>query len=94
LAAICDGRVGAVLAIEASRLARNGRDWHTLIEWEARKTGVGSFNRRFIVAFGEHQLLRLKLALGTYDEKDRPANVKGGRFRLGCRAIIYNIGPL
>ena len=32
LAAICDGRVGAVLAIEASRLARNGRDWHTLIE--------------------------------------------------------------
>ena len=33
LAAICDARVGAVLAIEASRLARNGRDWHTLIEF-------------------------------------------------------------
>lgn len=33
LAAICDGRVGAVFAIEASRLARNGRDWHTLIEF-------------------------------------------------------------
>jgi DNA invertase Pin-like site-specific DNA recombinase len=33
LAAICDRRVGAVLAIEASRLARNGRDWHTLIEF-------------------------------------------------------------
>jgi DNA invertase Pin-like site-specific DNA recombinase len=33
LATICDGRVGAVLAIEASRLARNGRDWHTLIEF-------------------------------------------------------------
>jgi DNA invertase Pin-like site-specific DNA recombinase len=33
LAAICDGRIGAVLAIEASRLARNGRDWHTLIEF-------------------------------------------------------------
>ncbi|MGX7877151.1 recombinase family protein [Mesorhizobium sp. ORM6] len=33
LAAICDGRVGAVLAIEASRLARNSRDWHTLIEF-------------------------------------------------------------
>src|SRR5215813_12985444 len=25
--------VGAVFAIEASRLARNGRDWHTLIEF-------------------------------------------------------------
>jgi DNA invertase Pin-like site-specific DNA recombinase len=33
LAAICAGTVGAVLAIEASRLARNGRDWHTLIEF-------------------------------------------------------------
>ena len=33
LTAICEGRVGAVFAIEASRLARNGRDWHTLIEF-------------------------------------------------------------
>src|ERR1700752_5156346 len=33
LAAICEGRVGAVFAIEASRLARHGRDWHTLIEF-------------------------------------------------------------
>jgi DNA invertase Pin-like site-specific DNA recombinase len=33
IAAICAGSVGAVLAIEASRLARNGRDWHTLIEF-------------------------------------------------------------
>jgi len=33
LAAICAGRVGAVFAIEASRLARNGRDWHTMIEF-------------------------------------------------------------
>ena len=33
LAAICEARVGAVLAIEASLLARNGRDWHTLIEF-------------------------------------------------------------
>src|SRR6266508_2690867 len=33
LARICEGRVGAVLSIEASRLARNGRDWHTLLEF-------------------------------------------------------------
>lgn len=33
IAAICAGNVGAVLAIEASRLARNGRDWHTLIDF-------------------------------------------------------------
>lgn len=33
LAAICSGKVGAVVSIEASRLARNGRDWHTLLEF-------------------------------------------------------------
>lgn len=29
---VCTGEVGAILCIEASRLARNGRDWHHLIE--------------------------------------------------------------
>src|ERR1700747_1821785 len=33
LAAICGGAAGAVFALEASRLARNGRDWHTLLEF-------------------------------------------------------------
>jgi DNA invertase Pin-like site-specific DNA recombinase len=32
LAAVCEGRVGAVFALEASRLARNNRDWHHLID--------------------------------------------------------------
>lgn len=32
LAAVCDGQVGAVFALEASRLARNNRDWHHLID--------------------------------------------------------------
>ena len=30
---LCNGRVGAVFSVEASRLARNGRDWHTLLEF-------------------------------------------------------------
>ena len=33
LGALCEGSVGAVLSVEASRLARNGRDWHTLLEF-------------------------------------------------------------
>src|ERR1051325_6921818 len=33
LTAICEGRVGAVVSLEASRRARNGRDWHTLLEF-------------------------------------------------------------
>src|SRR5882724_4943973 len=29
---ICEGSIGAVFCLEASRLARNGRDWHHLLE--------------------------------------------------------------
>ena len=32
VASVCSGTVGAVFCIEASRLARNGRDWHHLID--------------------------------------------------------------
>lgn len=33
LRALCNEQVGAVFSVEASRLARNGRDWHTLLEF-------------------------------------------------------------
>ena len=33
LAAVCRSEVGVVLSLEASRLARNGREWHTLIDY-------------------------------------------------------------
>ena len=33
LAAVCDKQVGAVFSIEASRLARTNREWHTLLEF-------------------------------------------------------------
>ena len=36
VAAACAGSVGLVFCIEASRLARNGRDWHHLIDLCAR----------------------------------------------------------
>ena len=32
LAEVCQGSVGAVFALEASRLARNNRDWHHLVD--------------------------------------------------------------
>ena len=32
LTAVCNGEAGAVFALEASRLARNNRDWHHLID--------------------------------------------------------------
>ena len=33
LTAVCRSDVGVVLSLEASRLARNGREWHTLIDY-------------------------------------------------------------
>lgn len=33
MADVCQGQVGAVFAIEASRLARNGPEWHQLLEF-------------------------------------------------------------
>ena len=33
LAAVCAGEVGIVFSSEASRLSRNGREWHTLLEF-------------------------------------------------------------
>ena len=32
LSAVCEGKVGAVIALEASRLARNNQDWYHLID--------------------------------------------------------------
>ena len=32
VASVCAGDVGAVLCLDASRLSRNGRDWHHLLE--------------------------------------------------------------
>ena len=32
VAGLCAGEVGAVLCFDASRLARNGRDWHHLLD--------------------------------------------------------------
>ena len=45
VAGLCAGEVGAVLCFDASRLARNGRDWHHLLELcglvEARVIDLG-----------------------------------------------------
>jgi excisionase family DNA binding protein len=40
LSSVCEGRIGGIFSIEASRLARNGREWHTLLEICALKKTV------------------------------------------------------
>ena len=67
LAAICAGAAGAVLAVEASRFARNGRDWHTLLEFCAFVNSLiidedGIYDPRLI---NDRLLLGMK---GTFSE--------------------------
>lgn len=40
LSSVCEGRTGGIFSIDASRLARNGREWHTLLEICALKKTV------------------------------------------------------
>lgn len=53
LAAVCAGRVGAVFAVAASRLARTNRDWHHLIDvcavtatWRMDDAGISDPRQR------------------------------------------------
>lgn len=69
VALVCSGNVGAVYCIEASRLARNGRDWHHLIDLCAL-TGTlvidpdGAFDPRLV---NDRLLLGLKGTMSEYE---------------------------
>lgn len=69
VAAVCAGTTGAVFCIEASRLARNGRDWHHLIDLCAL-TGTlvidpdGMYDPRLV---NDRLLLGLKGTMSEYE---------------------------
>ena len=68
-AAVCAGSVGAVFCIEASRLARNGRDWHHLIDLCALAGALvidpdGTYDPRLI---NDRLLLGLKGTMSEYE---------------------------
>jgi DNA invertase Pin-like site-specific DNA recombinase len=69
VAAVCSGGVGAVFCIEASRLARNGRDWHHLIDLCALVSALvidpdGVYDPRLI---NDRLLLGLKGTMSEYE---------------------------
>lgn len=69
VAAVCGGTVGAVMCIEASRLARNGRDWHHLIDLCALVGAVvidpdGVYDPRLV---NDRLLLGLKGTMSEYE---------------------------
>ncbi|HZZ22539.1 MAG TPA: recombinase family protein [Roseiarcus sp.] len=69
VAMVCSGDVGAVYCIEASRLARNGRDWHHLIELCALAGTLvidpeGAYDPRIV---NDRLLLGLKGTMAEYE---------------------------
>ncbi len=69
VAAVCSGSTGAVFCIEASRLARNGRDWHHLIDLCALTATLvidpdGTYDPRLV---NDRLLLGLKGTMSEYE---------------------------
>ncbi len=69
VASVCTGSVGAVFCIEASRLARNGRDWHHLIDLCALVGTLvvdpdGTYDPRLV---NDRLLLGLKGTMSEYE---------------------------
>ena len=69
VAMVCSGNVGAVYCIEASRLARNGRDWHHLIDLCALSGALvidpdGAYDPRLV---NDRLLLGLKGTMSEYE---------------------------
>jgi DNA invertase Pin-like site-specific DNA recombinase len=69
VAAVCSGSIGAVFCIEASRLARNGRDWHHLIDLCALVGALvvdpdGTYDPRLV---NDRLLLGLKGTMSEYE---------------------------
>ena len=95
VAAVCGGRVGAVYCIEASRLARNGRDWHHLIDLCALAGALvidpdGIYDPQLI---NDRLLLGLKGTMSEYELSllrqrglaARDSKARRGKLRFTCR---------
>src|SRR5215212_791088 len=92
VAAVCSGFAGAVFCIEASRLARNGRDWHHLIDLCALAGSLvidpdGTYDPRLV---NDRLLLGLKGTMSEYELSlmrqrgiaARDAKAQRGEFRF------------
>ena len=68
LTAVCRSEAGLVLALEASRLARNGRDWHTLLDFCAiMDCLVGDAQQLYDPGHADHWLLLGMLCTATHN---------------------------
>ncbi|WP_372624750.1 recombinase family protein [Falsiroseomonas sp.] len=94
--AVCTGSVGAVYCIEASRLARNGRDWHHLVDLCALAGALvidpdGTYDPRLV---NDRLLLGLKGTMSEYELsllRQRGLEARDGKARRG--ALRFTLPP-
>ena len=94
--AVCAGEVGAVFCIEASRLARNGRDWHHLVDLCALAATLvidpdGVYDPRLV---NDRLLLGLKGTMSEYELsllRQRGIEARDGKARRG--ALQFTLPP-
>jgi len=96
VAEVCAGSVGVVYCIEASRLARNGRDWHHLIDLCAL-TGVlvidpeGVYDPRLM---NDRLLLGLKGTMSEYElNLLRQRGIAARDAKAGRGALRFTLPP-
>jgi DNA invertase Pin-like site-specific DNA recombinase len=96
VATVCAGGVGAVFCIEASRLARNGRDWHHLVDLCALAATLvidpdGVYDPRLV---NDRLLLGLKGTMSEYELsllRQRGIEARDGKARRG--ALRFTLPP-
>ncbi|WP_309671767.1 recombinase family protein [Gemmatimonas sp.] len=96
VAAVCDEHVGAVFALEASRLARNNRDWHHLVDLCGLTAtllidGEGVYDPR---DFNDRLLLGLKGSMSEWELGVlRQRSVEALRLK-GSRGELFTTVPI
>lgn len=93
---VCAGTVGAVFCIEASRLARNGRDWHHLIDLCALTGALvidpdGVYDPRLM---NDRLLLGLKGTMSEYElNLLRQRGIAARDAKAGRGALRFTLPP-
>ncbi len=96
LTAVCEGSVGAVFALEASRLARNNRDWHHLIDLCAMTATVvidedGIYEPRQI---NDRLLLGLKGSMAEFELGLMRQRAREALLQMIRRGVVLNEVPV
>src|SRR6266566_3166920 len=93
VALVCSGSAGAVFCLEASRLARNGRDWHHLIDLCALVGALvidpdGTYDPRLV---NDRLLLGLKGTMSEYELSLLRQRGMRRRCEASCSSVFHQV---